>query len=411
MAEESQQYSCPFINQYVKVPESVSGRINADHGAEYEGVRHCIGLIATNLLSHGNVAYSRNNHHYTENRTRHYTYANMTRAVRIALADGYAVELQKGYWDRGFEKGLSSTLGTGHRLEEFGPPEKLELDVRLLPLLSVDGRPAFDSGDIAYLIARATSVSRESATLMPSLTGFYDEALKLNREYWNKIEVGVQGLSPGQRCMGQVGLTRVFRKGGVGRWFQRGGLSYQELPKIERAKLRINREAVTELDYHAMHPHLLYAWEGRQCLDDFYEMVAGRRGCGRPLAKQLTLMAVNADSYRALVSAVNFGRVQGEEASAYDELKRVGLTPKDVVGALVEVHPTIRKYVYSDQANRLMLAESDIMTAVLLRLMGFGIPALPVHDSVVAPSRHGESVRRVMGEEYRRQTGFDISVA
>jgi len=50
----------------------------------------------------------------------------------------------------------------------------------------------------------------------------------------------------------------------------KGGISYQELPKDERTKLTINGEAVVELDYPAMHPHLMCAWK-QQCPDDFYE--------------------------------------------------------------------------------------------------------------------------------------------
>lgn len=71
----------------------------------------------------------------------------------------------------------------------------------------------------------------------------------------------------------------------------------------------------------------------------------------------------------------------------------------------------IRKYLFSGYATRLMLEESEVMTSVLLGLMGLGVPALPVHDSVIVPARHGEAVRRVMEEEYRRHTGFEIAVA
>ena len=117
-----------------------------------------------------------------------------------------------------------------------------------------------------------------------------------------------------------------------------------------------------------MHPHLLYAWEGRQCPEGFYERVTAACGCTRPVAKQLTLMAVNAGSYRELVSAVNFGRRRDPEPTLYDELRRLNLTPKDVVEALAKAHPALEKYVYSGLATRLMLAESDIMTSVLLRL-------------------------------------------
>jgi hypothetical protein len=250
----------------------------------------------------------------------------------------------------------------------------------------------------------------ESVSLLPRLGGIYAEALRLNSDYWNRMQVGTGGLPAGTVCMGQVGLTRVFKKGGVGRWFQRGGLSYQELSKEDRARLLLDGESVAELDYRTMHPHILYAWAGQQCPDDFYERVVGLCGCPRPAVKELVLVAVNAPSYKSLSSAVNSTRRGNPESSLYGQLKELGLTARDVVGAIVQAHPILERYVFSGQANRLMLAESDIMTSVLLRLMGQGIPALPVHDSLVFPRRHREAVKRVMEDAYREYTGFGITV-
>lgn len=410
MVERESQYSCPFINQYVRIPKRISDRLGADHATEYEGVRHCIGLIVVNLLAHGEVAYSRNSNFYTGHRTRHYTRTNMLRAVEIVAAQGYAVKSRAGFWNTQYERGLSSTLGLGRRLREFGSPGELELDTGSLPLLVVDGRQVFDPEGLASVTGRSGSADPESLALAPRLGEIYDAALRLNREYWNGMEIDRQNLGPSERCLGNVGLTRVFKGGGVGRWFQRGGLSYQQLPKAERAKLILDGEKAMELDYSAMHPHLLYAWEGWQCPEDFYERVMALCGCTRPVAKQIALMAVNADAYSKLVSAVNFGGWREPEPTLYDELKRLRLTPREVVGALMKAHPILERYVYSGLANRLMLAESDVMTSALLRLMELNIPALPVHDSVIAPLRHGESVRRVMEDEYKRHTGFGIIV-
>jgi hypothetical protein len=113
--------------------------------------------------------------------------------------------------------------------------------------------------------------------------------------------------------------------------------------------------------------------------------------------------------YGGLSSAVNFSKRE-RESSLYDELKASGLTPGQVVAALVEAHPTLERYVFSGQANRLMLAESDIITAALLSLVGRGIPTLPVHDSLVFPERHRETVRGAMEEEFLLQTGQPIAV-
>ena len=57
-----------------------------------------------------------------------------------------------------------------------------------------------------------------------------------------------------------------------------------------------------------------------------------------------------------------------------------------------------------------MLTESNIVTSALLSLMELGIPALPVHDSLIAPREYRDRVGEVMEEAYRQNTGFRITV-
>jgi hypothetical protein len=168
-----------------------------------------------------------------------------------------------------------------------------------------------------------------------------------------------------------------------------------------------------------MHPHILYAWEGRQCPDDFYERIMVLSGCSRFIAKKITLIALNARSYRSLVGAINLDKVQQANANKtrtvpqpilYDELKKSGLLLKDIIQSVEEAHPLLEKYIYGGAANRLMLEESEVMTSVLLRLEELGIPALPVHDSVIIPRKNEDWVKHVMESVYSRHTNFKIMV-
>lgn len=413
------QYPHRFINQYARIPGQVSERMDAEFPGEYEGVRHCLGLIAANLLAYGIVAYSRRGNFYSENRTRHYTRANMLGAVAIAVGRGYAAATT-GFRSEGYGRGISSTLTATKRLRRaFEPVRRLEVDVELLPLLVVDGRPAFAIGasDAIDNITSGGHLALGAEAL--DLPTTYDVTYKLNRGYFNRMKIGYGGLRLEGDYLEVVGLTRVFKEGGVGRWFQKGGLSYQGLSGEDRAKLLLNGEEVVELDYPAMHPHILYAWEGKQCPSSFYDRVADLCGCSRFVAKSIILLAINAPSYASLSSAVNLDKAKETKANLgraepkpilYDELKRQGLEPRNVVGAISEAHPTITKYIFSGSAIRLMLTESDIITSALLRLMELGIPTLPVHDSLVAPRRHRGRVREVMEEAYRQNTGFSITV-
>jgi len=412
------EYNYPhrFINQYARIPRKVSDRLDAEFAKEYEGVRHCLGLIVANLLAYGIVAYSRRGNFYSENRTLHYTRANILRAVDLVVRSGYTTGTT-GFRSEGYGRGVSSTLTATEKLRRaFKPIRRLEVDVETLPLLVVDGRPAFAIGAIDTINSKGQWSQAGGAIDLPTT---YDATYKLNREYFNRMHIGYGNLRLDEEHLEVVGLTRVFKKGGVGRWFQKGGLSYQGLSSEDRAKLMLNGEEVVELDYPAMHPHILYAWEGRQCPEGFYDMVADLCGCSRFVAKSIILFAINAPSYASLSSAVNLDKAKETKANLgraepkpilYDELKQQGLEPKNVVGAISEAHPAIAKYLFSGSAIRLMLTESDIVTSALLRLMELGIPALPVHDSLVVPSWDMEQVRQVMEDAYRKHTGFRISV-
>lgn len=257
MTDDSSQYRIHFLNQYAKVPKNIAEKLDSLYSIEYEGVRHCIGLIIVNLLEFDEVAYSRNKNFYRANHTKDYTYANLLNALEIALADGYAVRLKTGY--HSYDTRCSSTLKAGPRLGEFSLPESMELDLESLPLLSIDERPVFEREDLNLVEARSAKASVESQALINRLERIYDEALKLNRDYWNKITIDTRLISETWKCFKHVGLTRIFKNGEVGRWHQKGEMSYQQLPEEERLKLLINGESVTEIDYSAMHPHILYA--------------------------------------------------------------------------------------------------------------------------------------------------------
>lgn len=412
-------YSANFINQYVKIPKDISDILNTTYSAEYESVRHCIGLIIINLLHSGEIAYSRNKNFYTKNKTQNYTYANMLNALRIAVADSYATKVQKGYISKGFEKGRSSTIAAGPCLDMFRLPEKVELDVTSMPLMAIDDRPVFDHTDLDLIRDRSAMSIPEIAAFISCLDRLYDEALKLNRNYWNKIEIDTQNISSDHKCFNRVGLTRIFTNTLMGRWYQKGEMSFQQLPKEDRVKLLINGESVAEIDYSAMHPHILYAWEGKQCPPDFYELIADQGKFSRFIAKNIFLIAINANSLDNFTRGVNSSKAREIAANKsrkipkpilVDEMKKINLTHSDAIKVLKKSHPAIAKYLYSGKANELMLEDSNIMTAVLLKLMKRGITALPVHDSVIVPRRYESTVRRIMQDTYKKYTSFEISI-
>ena len=94
-------------------------------------------------------------------------------------------------------------------------------------------------------------------------------------------------------------LYRVYNRG---RW-DKGGRAYwwgQNLPSAVRARLLLNGEAATEVDFTALHPRMLYARRGVQMAHDPYQVV----GFDRKLCKRALLVALNARSWPEAVAAL-----------------------------------------------------------------------------------------------------------
>ena len=58
----------------------------------------------------------------------------------------------------------------------------------------------------------------------------------------------------------------------------------------------------------------------------------------------------------------------------------------------------------------MMRLESDILIAVLLRLLDLGIVALPMHDGLMVRHEEAERAERVMCEVSKAQAGYELPV-
>jgi hypothetical protein len=257
--------------------------------------------------------------------------------------------------------------------------------------------------------------------------------LNLYRFWKYKIKIDYSNLNLKDPYLKEVGLTRVLKPcpwgWGCGRWFQKGGYSFQQLPKELRKKILINDNEVEELDYSASHPHLLYSWEKQQAPNDFYLRVInqlkkmGFPSATKEMVKKIFLVSINAKSESELKQVLYKDRLDEISANVYrqnlgllprlivlDEMKKMMLKPKTILKAYKSVHPLIRKYFFTNQSNKLMFEESEILTDVLLELMKLEIPALPIHDSLLFPKQYKDKVKQVMLDCYHNHTGFKIEV-
>jgi hypothetical protein len=183
----------------------------------------------------------------------------------------------------------------------------------------------------------------------------------------------------------QVQLNRIFHRGD----FNLGGRFYgghwQNIG--DRHRLNINGQPTVEVDYVAIHVHLLYQEIGKPMPADPYDL----DGWPRNQAKLALLIGINArtrlDAVRALADALRLdGCVSYPFAAA-----------KELLAAIKAKHPAIAHAFGSDAGVRLMRRDSDLAERIMVEMVRTtGIVPLAVHDSFIVSSAHEGKLREIM---------------
>ncbi len=199
-------------------------------------------------------------------------------------------------------------------------------------------------------------------------------------------------------------LRRVFNVD----WYH-GGRFYNAphvtLPSACRKSFIINGEPTVELDYSGLHIRMLYNHLGIDYRDECYVYLKSDKDNeeDRERIKLASLIVINSDDRERAIKAI------------HDRCRKKGIHyPKRQFGrysALVDLfkdyHAPIKEFLLSGKGLELQYQDSTIMASILDRMTRKGIPALPVHDSVICPVRHEDYLRQVMVEEYEKVMGFE----
>ena len=208
---------------------------------------------------------------------------------------------------------------------------------------------------------------------------------------------------------------------------------FQNLPKSDRNQLLIDGESTVELDFKAIHPHMLYAWNGKQLDSDPYET----EGFDRDVIKTVCLMLPNtksASGFKSLITKSSKPESKAEYAEYKAKVaknKAAGLRQrkapkkfkyfmeglpdnldgKAVYQSICDRHSEIVKYFHTPCLGvRLQFQDSKIMASILSTLAKEKIPVVPIHDSVVCKARHQARVKEVMQQVWFERYGLTIPV-
>ena len=195
-----------------------------------------------------------------------------------------------------------------------------------------------------------------------------------------------------------VFLHRVFNKGSFslgGRFY---GAIYQQFPSKYRRYIYINGNHTVELDYSAFHIRMLYHLDGLECHGDPYSGIGDRKK-----VKLAQLIMINADKHRKGIKGIRKAWLKN---GIYTGLKDEDI--EALVAKFKAHHPAIAHHLLTGIGRQLQNIDSNIMDDILTNLRKQGIPALPVHDSVIVEKQYEEELYRQMFDYYKKyMSGFE----
>ncbi|BBO78624.1 hypothetical protein DSCW_60410 [Desulfosarcina widdelii] len=177
------------------------------------------------------------------------------------------------------------------------------------------------------------------------------------------------------------------------------------LPSACRKTMTINGEPTEELDYSGLHVRMLYNHLGIDYRNECYVYLKSDKANrdDRERMKLASLIVINSgDREKAIKAIHNQCRKKGIHYPA-GQFGRYGA----LIECFQDYHSRIKKFLLSGKGLELQYQDSVIMASILERMMWKGIPALPVHDSIICPARYKEFLRQVMMEEYEKEMGFE----
>ena len=166
----------------------------------------------------------------------------------------------------------------------------------------------------------------------------------------------------------------------------------------------INGEPTVELDYSGLHIRMLYHRIGINYHDEcyVYEKADEAHRIERERMKLASLIVINSDDRQKAIKAI------------HDQCRKKGFhypagqsgCYRALVDRFEKYHEPIKEFFLKGKGLELQYLDSTIMASILERMTRRGIPAMPVHDSVICPARHESYLHQVMIEEYEKIMGF-----
>ena len=317
--------------------------------------------------------------------------------------------LQKMGWIKEYRKGYNDRAGEGNSdITWFRPSRSLKMTLESLEgHSSITIKPDLTRECIILRDAKGknvpdykdTAVTRFMRDNLIAINEFYQKHhidLRIKDTDYKKLSCELLQKKKANRRQRQRQLdfsrkvlARIFNDGkwGVGGRFYYGW--WQEIPKGYRKYITIDEGFTTELDYSALHPHMVYYQNDLEMgTIDPYTLIL--------LVGKIELNDVNRNIIKQVFNAMlNATRVMIRQPRGLD-LKPLKKKWGEIVPIVLQAHHEIQHMFFKGHGGLLQYEDSCIAEDVMLAGMKENIVCLPVHDSFRVRRQHENFLRKTM---------------
>ena len=197
--------------------------------------------------------------------------------------------------------------------------------------------------------------------------------------------------------------NRTYAKCYLNRSYKLGGKYYgpcwQNLSKELRGKIKINGEETVELDFNAMHLHLLYCKVNKKLTDYIPEGIDAYQlpNRNRKIVKTSFTCCINNNCNKDNVNHVVGRRV----VKKYPEIFMKNTSYRDILEELGSYHPEVRQFFYAQIGNEISNMESKVSDYIIGKLTKKNILVLNIHDSFIVSIAYKDILLNTMTDSFK----------
>ena len=197
--------------------------------------------------------------------------------------------------------------------------------------------------------------------------------------------------------------NRTYTKHYLDRSYKSGGKYYspcwQNLSKELRKEIKINGQETVELDFNAMHLHLLYCKVNKKLTDyipegmDAYQLP----NRNRKIVKTSFTCCINNNCNKDNVNQV----VGPEIAKKFPELFMKNTSYRDILDELGSHHPEVSQFFYAQIGNEVSNMESKVSDYIIGKLTRKNILVLNIHDTFIVSIPYKDILLNTMIDAFK----------